>query len=147
MLWSDWGSPAKIEIANMDGTGRRDLVTGNGLIWPNGLAVDGHTNKLYWTDAKSDTIECIDLSGRNRAVLLRNLQHPFGLDVFEGHLYWTDWITKDIKRAPLMTLSNITVMKSNLPGLMDIKVYSASRQQGQLACLLNILKVSKTQLN
>ena len=66
MFWSDWQAPAKIEVANMDGTGRQILVQGGGLTWPNGLSIDYTSNKLYWADARSDTVECVDLDGSNQ---------------------------------------------------------------------------------
>ena len=39
MYWTDWGTNAKIEKANYDGTSRQVLVSQN-LGWPNGLAID-----------------------------------------------------------------------------------------------------------
>ena len=69
MYWSDWYSPAKIEEANMDGTSRRILVQGGGLTWPNGLAIDYHAQKVYWADARTDSIECVDFNGANRTVI------------------------------------------------------------------------------
>ncbi|KAK3706540.1 hypothetical protein QZH41_013032 [Actinostola sp. cb2023] len=131
MFWSDWGSPAKIETANMDGTDRHLLVQGDGLVWPNGLAVDSQTDELYWADAKADTIECVFINGTNRRVVLKRLHHPFGLDVFDGYIYWSDWTTKDIKKVSKQRLDDVSVIKSDLPGLMEIKVYSASRQRGE----------------
>lgn len=37
--WTDWGTNARIESANYDGTGRRAIITTN-IKWPNALAVD-----------------------------------------------------------------------------------------------------------
>ena len=81
MYWSDWNSPAKIEVANMDGTDRHIFVQGGGLTWPNGLCIDYNAGKLYWADARTDLIEWVYLNGFNRSVLLGRLNHPFGLDV------------------------------------------------------------------
>ena len=53
----------------MDGTGRRILVQGGGLTWPNGLAIDYHAQKVYWADARTDSIECVDFNGANRTVI------------------------------------------------------------------------------
>lgn len=56
MYWTDWGQQPKIERANLDGTDRVVLVN-TYLGWPNGLALDHSTGKLYWGDAKTDKIE------------------------------------------------------------------------------------------
>ena len=39
MFWTDWGSPAKVERAHMDGTGRMTLANTN-LMWPNDITID-----------------------------------------------------------------------------------------------------------
>ncbi len=68
MYWTDWGEPAKIERAGMDGSSRSVLVQDN-LMWPNGLAIDQQRGLLYWSDAGVKRIEYSDLSGLNRKVL------------------------------------------------------------------------------
>lgn len=51
MYWTDWNRNApKIEVANMDGTGRKDLVTDN-LALPNMVVIDFDRNNLCWTDS------------------------------------------------------------------------------------------------
>lgn len=59
MFWSDWNEKTpKIERANLDGSGRILLVSET-VSWPNGMAIDVITNKLYWGDAKTHKIEVI----------------------------------------------------------------------------------------
>ena len=55
MFWTDWAKTpgAKIERANMDGTGRRTVVE-NHIIWPNGVTVDMENNKIIWCDAMTE---------------------------------------------------------------------------------------------
>jgi nidogen (entactin) len=78
MYWSDWNRVApKIEVANMDGSGRSVLV-GNDLGLPNNLAIDFDRNELCWTDAGLHRIECIDLQSLNRRVV----HTPTGLSIF-----------------------------------------------------------------
>lgn len=38
MFWADWGEPAKIERAGMDGTHRSTIVSKD-IRWPNGLTI------------------------------------------------------------------------------------------------------------
>lgn len=57
LFWSDWNEKRpKIERAALDGSDRTILVK-TGLGWPNGIALDLKTSKLYWCDAKTDKIE------------------------------------------------------------------------------------------
>ena len=120
----------------MDGTGRHILVQGGGLTWPNGLSVDYPSRKLYWTDARSDTIECVDIDGSNRRVVLQNMTHPFGLDVYNGFIYWTDWTSKDIRRAKIDDPSSVVVLRSGLEGLCEIRVYDSAKQKGRSCRIL-----------
>ena len=126
MYWTDWGSIPKIEKADMDGTSRRSIVTGN-LGWPNGLTIDQTTNLLYWADAKLDKIEVSDLNGGNRRLILSSAAdiHPFGLTVYQGMLYWTDWNNKSITRLDLSN-GNREMIITGLKKPMDIHLYDSS---------------------
>ena len=126
MYWTDWGATPKIEKAEMDGSGRRSIVTGN-LTWPNGLTIDQATNRLYWADAKQDTIEMSDLNGGDRQVILSSAAdiHPFGLAFYQNVLYWTDRNKKSIFRYNLTSGKQETVVP-DLQQPMDIHVYDPS---------------------
>ena len=67
MYWTDWGKVPKIERAGMDGKDRKAIVRDN-LTWPNGLAIDYHTKRLYWADGGMKTIEFSNLDGSQRQV-------------------------------------------------------------------------------
>lgn len=69
MYWSDWGDTPHISVAEMDGKGRQLFVTKD-LAYPNGLSIDKPNKRLYWVDAKSQTIESIRLDGTDRRVSL-----------------------------------------------------------------------------
>lgn len=93
MYWSDWGRPAKIERASMDGTLRQTIVDTK-LIWPNALTIDRPKQLLYWADASLDKIESSSIDGTNRRVLLSNrdgILHPFSIAIYNNTLYWSDW--------------------------------------------------------
>ena len=126
MYWTDWGTNPKIEKAEMDGSGRRSIVTGN-IVWPNGLTIDLATNSLYWADAKLDIIEMSDLDGGNRQVILSSAAkiHPFGLALYKNVLYWTDWNKKSILSYNLTSAKLETVIP-DLQSPMDIHVYDSS---------------------
>lgn len=126
MYWTDWGANPKIEKAEMDGSARRSIIIGN-LAWPNGLTLDQATDRLYWADAKLDTIEMSDLDGRNRQIVLSSSAgiHPYGLTIYQGIIYWTDWNTQSITSYNA-TSGETGVMISDLQKPMDIHVFDPS---------------------
>lgn len=74
MYWTDWGASPKIERAGMDASGRQVIISSN-LTWPNGLAIDYGSQRLYWADAGMKTIEFAGLDGSKRKVSVV-LRHP-----------------------------------------------------------------------
>lgn len=127
MYWSDWGAKPRIEQASMDGTHRRVLV-GEKLTWPNGLAIDFEMKRLYWADGGRKSIDYIDLEGKGKSVrVLNDLPHPFGLVVYQSKVYWTDWDTKSIHRADKDTGNNAIVVRSDINGLMDVRMFHRDR--------------------
>ena len=58
MYWTDWGNPAKIERAGMNGDHREAIVTTD-IMWPNGLTLDNVQKLLCWVDAKLKVIQSI----------------------------------------------------------------------------------------
>lgn len=67
MYWTDWGANPKIERAGMDASNRTVIISTN-LTWPNGLAIDYNTERLYWADASIKTIEYGNFDGSGRQV-------------------------------------------------------------------------------
>ena len=126
MYWTDWGVNPKIEQAEMDGSARKTILTED-LAWPNGLTIDQATNRLFWADAKLDKIESSDLTGGNRQLITSSLSdiHPYGLTVYHGMLYWTDWSTKSISRFNLSSGTKEEIV-SGLKKPMDIHVFDPS---------------------
>ncbi len=92
MFWSDVGLVPKIEVANLDGSGRKALVKSK-LFWPTGLAIDTVTDRLYWCDMRENEVETVFTDGTDRRVVLTSGQlkgefsEPYSIDVFEDYLY------------------------------------------------------------
>ena len=84
MYWSDWGSAGKIERAGMDGSSRQ--LIHSDLQWPNGLALDYGTQRLYWTDTSANSIEYSDFNGANRHVSLDYYGDSLS-SLFISHMY------------------------------------------------------------
>lgn len=73
MFWSDWGQNPRIERADMDGSMRRVLISTK-LYWPNGLALDYTTRRVYFADAYLKYIDYCDYEGNGRQqVMASNL--------------------------------------------------------------------------
>ena len=141
MYWTDWGSTPKIENAAMDGSSRRTIVTGS-LGWPNGLTIDQTTNLLYWADAKLNKIEVSNLNGGNRRVIMSSSANifPFGLTVYKGVLYWTDWIHRSISRYNLSSGKTDLFLKG-LKKPMGIQIYdSSAKVSGIMFLFHNLVK-------
>ncbi|XP_017771582.1 PREDICTED: putative vitellogenin receptor [Nicrophorus vespilloides] len=97
MFWSDWGKKPKIAKSKMDGTQDITFVSNN-IGWPNGLTIDYPNERLYWTDAKTMTLESIRLDGTDRRIVLEEIvKHPYSIAVFENRLYWSDWGSRSIQ--------------------------------------------------
>ena len=96
---------AKIQRANLDGTGVEDLLTvADGLVSPQGIAVDAAAQRLYWTDQGTASIRSANLDGSDVRDLVTaddGLVNPQGIVVGEGMIYWTDRRTDKIQRANL----------------------------------------------
>lgn len=93
MFWTDWGASPKIETAYLNGENRQTIISSS-LGWPNDIALDYATTKIYWIDAQTDKIEHADYTGSSRGyLLLKPGIHPFGVDIYGSSLYWTDWRT------------------------------------------------------
>ncbi len=102
MYWTDFGTK-KIQRANLDGSGIRDLIT-TGLGNLGYIALDTAGGKMYWTDSAFDMIQRANLNGSHiESLVTTGLGSPKGiaLDVEAGKMYWTDSVTHKIQRANL----------------------------------------------
>ena len=98
LFWTDWGSPAKIEKASMDGSNRQ-ILHSTGLVWPNDIALDYSTRRAYWVDAFLDRIQHSNYDGTNRVTLISGLDHPFSLTIAGNLVFWSDWSDDSIRVA------------------------------------------------
>lgn len=110
MFWTDWGNPAYIGVSYMDGKDAKKLISEK-LGWPNGLALDWPSGRIYWVDAKKAKIESARIDGTDRRTIMKSkLKHPYGLAVFENRIYWSDWDRKRVESADKFTGKNKTVI-------------------------------------
>lgn len=98
MYWADWSqNRPKIEVANMDGTDRRVLVS-SPLSLPNGLTIVHSTNELCYSDAGMWAISCVNLGDLSMRKAYQPAPYPFGITNFNRTLFWTDWSLGRIQR-------------------------------------------------
>uniref|UniRef100_A0A3Q2DHQ2 EGF-like domain-containing protein n=1 Tax=Cyprinodon variegatus TaxID=28743 RepID=A0A3Q2DHQ2_CYPVA len=121
VFWSDTTTKKR---AFMDGSNRFELVK-KGLGTPTALTLDIITKRVYWSDSHFDTVET---GGANLPVLKMVLNgatqspHPFGMTVFENHVFFTDWSKMGVIRSNRFNGSNPTLLyrTANRPGHVDI---------------------------
>ena len=92
LFWTDWGENPRIERVGMDGTGRVAIIDTK-IYWPNGLALDIPTKRVYFADSKLDFVDFCNYDGTGRQQVIAHNQyllHPHSLSVFENLIYWTD---------------------------------------------------------
>jgi hypothetical protein len=84
-----------IFTASMDCTGNSTLIVVDVKGVPAGLALNGSSQTLYWTNYAERRIESYNLSTKRRAVIAQAnslyLHRPVGLTLLDNYLYFTDW--------------------------------------------------------
>ena len=102
IYWTD-AAREKIQQANLDGSGVKDLVT-SGLDFPDSIALDSGASKMYWTDRDTAKIQRANLDGGGVEDLVTSgLGYLSGiaLDLVAGKMYWTEYGPYKIRRANL----------------------------------------------
>ena len=113
----------------MDGSNRTQIKTSD-LKYPNGLTIDFTTQRLYWCDAKTDVIGSMYFDGTAQQVhLLLSSMHTFGLSLYNGTLFWSDWNTKSIFKGSTNG-SFQELLKPRKDNVYDVRVFSKENQPG-----------------
>ncbi|KAL7385074.1 hypothetical protein ABVT39_014795 [Epinephelus coioides] len=135
IFWTDWYRPAKIMRAWGDGSHALSIVNTT-LGWPNGLAIDWSSMRLYWVDAFFDKIEHSNFDGQNRVTLDRitQISHPFGLTIFEGYAYFTDWRLGGIVRVRKTDGGEMVIIRRGISHIMHVKSFNSNSQIGSNLC-------------
>ena len=125
IYWAGWDRTPKIERARLDGT-ERSVFISNGILIPNGLALDESNKNLYWAGKDLNgygVIEAVSLDGLNRKVIFRRSGcHPFSLDIFQEFVYWSDWEKNAVLRINKTDGGGEEVIVSGLNKPMGLKV-------------------------
>ena len=119
MFWSDLDKKyPRIEKCSMAGEDHTrsvifDIRNLKGGGWPNGLTTDLEQERLYWVDAKSDSLHTTDYNGQDLRLIIKShgvMGHPFSMTVFEHYVYWTDWDNNTVVRVSVCFKNNNTVV-------------------------------------
>ncbi|XP_062567175.1 low-density lipoprotein receptor-related protein 2-like [Saccostrea cucullata] len=116
LFWTEFGNITEIGRAYMDGSSKTYIATTD-IGWPNGLAIDFTSDRIYWTDGQKNRIEFSDLNGGNRQVLTTDSDAHLMSIVIQGqYLYYTAWNRQRITKMHKTTGSKMPFM-SNHPEL------------------------------
>lgn len=110
----------------MDGSSNESIVASD-IIWPNGIAIDYISERLYWTEGYFNWIETSDLNGEDRKQLLSDPgAHLKSIFVDSQFIYYTGYNRQSVVRINKTSETEVRVMK-NYPELGVIgsfKVYT-----------------------
>ena len=71
--------------ANLDSGSHREVVIADGVVTPDGLAVDWVYSHLYWTDTGTNSISVTDVNGLRSAVLVKDkIEEPRAIALHPG---------------------------------------------------------------
>ena len=65
------------------------------------------------------------------------MDQPYAITVHHQFVYWTTWKRKSILRANKYNGTDVTVIRAQVDGLRDVKVFSAQRQPPGGPCANN----------
>ncbi len=116
-----------IHRMNLDGSGFTTILSAPTLQDPRGLAVDPFTQTLYFADSDTHSIRSANFDGSNVQTLYSGLSTPSDveIDLTNGHLYWADRNSGEIKRGDLAGATPaVTVlrMSSTEPYYLDLDI-------------------------
>ncbi|KAI8771508.1 low-density lipoprotein receptor-related protein 4 [Biomphalaria glabrata] len=148
IFWTDWGQNPRIESASYDGTNRQVLISTD-IRWPNSIAIDLENNRLYYVDGTLGKIESSDLSGNDRQIIFRdNGAHFYGIDVFGGYIYYTDWARSMPMRLNKDGTGLTSLGAPSFLQLSDIKVYQYNKDtSGEATVSPSVLSPKQTFLH
>lgn len=138
MFWTDWAkTKPSVNRADLDGQNIKQLFTSPTVEWPNGITIDHIQSRIYWIDASKDFIASSDFQGERFKIVIEKkkfITHPFAIAVFKDTMYWDDWNESSIFSADKDNGLEISLLAKNLTGLMNLKIYAHSLQEGVNRC-------------
>ena len=140
LFWTDWDrQKPRIERCSMSGHNRTVIVDVSsvslgemqGSGWPNGIVVDYELQRLYWIDARSDSIHTSKYDGSDLREVLKGhefLSHPFAISVFGNDVFWSDWRTNSLIRANKWNGTKVQLVERTITQPFDLHIFHPFRQ-------------------
>ena len=98
------------------------------LLWPNFLTIDFVHERLYFADSEVNFLESCMLNGEDRKTVAHlKVARPYGLSVYNGRLFYTQWNTQSIMTV-LTNGSQSTKLFSTPRKPMSLVIMHESRQ-------------------
>lgn len=124
LFWTDWGNEPKIVCANLDGSDQRTIVKGaHNVQWPNGLRVDNVIQRLFWVDMGRKDLCSSKIDGTDITRLVKDLESPFGVAVFEDFVYWSDSKGQQLYKANKFTGKDSTHFDETFSSPLGLDIY------------------------
>lgn len=105
MFWTDCGTEAKIERADLDGSERTTIITQD-IRSPNAITIDFSEGRIYWVDGDLGTISSSRYSGEDRKTIPGHNSKTLeflGVSLFRSDIYLTDSTLRSLavgKKSP-----------------------------------------------
>ncbi|GCB62559.1 hypothetical protein scyTo_0007253 [Scyliorhinus torazame] len=133
MFWASEGSVPSIHRATLKATGVVTILKTMKKVKT--LTLDLIDKRLFWVQIDAENISSsfgsCDYNGNSAHILRQSTHHhPFGVSLFAGYIYYSDWKTGTIRRANKYTGRDIVTISpkpSFLPPA-DIKIVHPFRQ-------------------
>ena len=118
-------------------------VVSENIVWPNDIAIDYTTNRVYWIDAHSDKLESIDLDGKNRKVQAqltyhRFVVHPYSMAFLVGKniSFISDWALDSLYQFDHMSKGDVSFVYRNSrndKNIGQVRVSGQHQKTGMIA--------------
>ncbi|UMM10088.1 hypothetical protein L5515_000020 [Caenorhabditis briggsae] len=99
------------------------------LGWPNAIAIDYFSDRLFWGDAHLNEIGFMDFDGNGRRhIPAQRTSHVSSMVIFDDYLYWADWNLREVIRCDKWTGKNETVLKKTVQLPNDLRIVHPMKQ-------------------
>jgi low density lipoprotein-related protein 2 len=137
IYFSEWSLQPYIAKVALDGSspfGSADpiiKIAERDLGWPNALAIDYYSDRLFWGDAHLNEIGWMDLQDgvhRRHKIPVKRTSHVASITVYDQFLFWSDWNLRQVIRAEKWTGRNESVLVTTLQLPNDLRIIHPLRQ-------------------
>lgn len=136
LYYSEWSLQPYIGRVALDGTsplGTDDPVVKiaeKNLGWPNALAIDYYSERLFWGDAHLNEIGWIDLADGSHSrhrIPAKRTSHVASITVHEDFIYWSDWNLRQVIKAHKWSGKNESILTTTVQLPNDLRLVHPTR--------------------